>query len=72
MMVVQEDCEKPVEVALIRKPLVEPKSYVIVKNHVRELINTSENTSIERNTEETSPKPLENDRKTKRKSNKKT
>lgn len=71
MMVVQEDCEKPVEVALIRRPLVEPKSYVIVKNHVRELINISESSSTERKTEEISSQSLENDSKTKRKSNKK-
>lgn len=70
-MVVQEDCEKPVEVALIRKPLVEPKSYVIVKNHVRELINTMESTSTKRKSKKTTAKSIQNDRKIKRKSNKK-
>ncbi|CAB3233322.1 unnamed protein product [Arctia plantaginis] len=45
MMVVHEDREKPVEVAIIRKPLLEQKSYIIVKNHVKELSNTAQNTT---------------------------
>uniref|UniRef100_A0A2A4K0I4 Uncharacterized protein n=1 Tax=Heliothis virescens TaxID=7102 RepID=A0A2A4K0I4_HELVI len=69
MMVVHDDNETPVEVAVIRKPLLEQKSYVIVKNHVRELINTDEKTSSDDKNKEKSPSPTAN-RKKKRKSDK--
>lgn len=55
MMVVHDDTEAPVEVAVIRKPVLEQKSYVIVKNHVRELINTDEGTSSVSTNNENSP-----------------
>lgn len=71
MMVVHEDSETPVDVAIIRKPLLEQKSYVIVKNHVRELIKTDESTCPVMTSKEKSPQPLENVRK-KSKSNKKS
>ena len=71
MMVVHEDSETPVEVAIIRKPLLEQKSYVIVKNHVRELLKTDESTSSVITSKEKSPEPLENVRKKKSKSDKK-
>lgn len=70
-MVVHEDSETPVEVAIIRKPLLEQKSYVIVKNHVRELIKTDKSTSPVINGKEKSPQPLEKVRKKKSKSDKK-
>lgn len=70
-MVVHEDSETPVEVAIIRKPLLEQKSYVIVKNHVRELIKTDESTSPVMTSKEKSPQPLENVRRKKSKSDKK-
>ncbi|KAJ8709271.1 hypothetical protein PYW07_009097 [Mythimna separata] len=72
MMVVHEDSETPVEVAIIRKPLLEQKSYVIVKNHVRELIKTEENESPVMSSKEKSPQPLENVSKKKLKSDKKS
>lgn len=66
-MVVHDDNETPVEVAVIRKPLLEQKSYVIVKNHVRELVNMDERTSSDDKNKEKSPTPSAN-RKKKRKS----
>lgn len=47
-MVIQEGTETPVEVPLIKKPaLLQPKKYIIVKNHVREISDSEENVSME-------------------------
>lgn len=69
-MVVHEDCEEPVEVALIRKPLLEKKPFVIVKNHVREIINYEDSTSPVLVTREKSPTSSKKVQKEKRNSNK--
>lgn len=44
-MVAQEDSEKRMEEAINRKPLSDQKSYIIVENHVKELSNTTQNTT---------------------------
>lgn len=48
-MVVHEDNESSMEVGAIKKPLIERKSYVIVKNHVKELPKTQKSCSINEN-----------------------
>lgn len=69
-MVVHEDNEEPVEVALIRKPLLEKKPFVIVKNHVREIINYDDSTSSVHTKREGSPPSSKKVQKEKRITNK--
>ncbi|XP_063370885.1 uncharacterized protein LOC134659149 [Cydia amplana] len=45
-MVIHEDSECPVEIAVIRKPeILEPKKYLMINNHIRELINKEDSPS---------------------------